>query len=53
MTKLREAAGSKAVPDPTRHIVSAWNDDEWTKGAPLWPLLIGDPTNPAQTLSWV
>jgi len=33
MAKLREAAGSKAVPNPVRHIVSAWNGDEWTKGA--------------------
>jgi monoamine oxidase len=33
LAKLREAAGSKAVPDPARHIVSAWDRDEWTKGA--------------------
>ncbi len=33
MTKLREAAGSKAVPDPERHIVSAWDQDAWVKGA--------------------
>ena len=33
LAKLREAAGSKAVPDPVRHIVSAWNQDAWVKGA--------------------
>ena len=33
MTKLREAVGSQSVPKPVRHIVTAWNEDEWTKGA--------------------
>jgi len=33
IAKLREAAGSQSVPEPVRHIVSAWNEDEWTKGA--------------------
>ena len=33
VAKLRAAAGSRSVPDPVRHIVSAWNEDEWTKGA--------------------
>lgn len=33
LTKLRDVLGSKAVPYPTHHIVSAWNGDEWVKGA--------------------
>ena len=33
LTKLREAAGNRSVPDPVRHIVSAWDQDAWTKGA--------------------
>lgn len=33
LTKLRDALGSKAAPYPTHHIVSAWNEDEWVKGA--------------------
>jgi len=33
LTKLREAAGNQSVPDPVRHIVSAWDQDAWTKGA--------------------
>ena len=33
LTKLRDVLGSKAVPYPTQHIVSAWNEDEWVKGA--------------------
>jgi monoamine oxidase len=33
LTKLREVAGNRAVPDPVRHIVSAWDRDEWVKGA--------------------
>jgi monoamine oxidase len=33
LTKLREAAGHKAVPDPVHHIVSAWDQDAWVKGA--------------------
>jgi monoamine oxidase len=33
LAKLRAAAGNKAIPNPVRHIVSAWNEDEWTKGA--------------------
>jgi monoamine oxidase len=33
LTKLREAAGNKAVPDPVRHFVSAWDRDAWVKGA--------------------
>jgi len=33
LAKLRDAAGNKVVPDPARQIVSAWNGDEWTKGA--------------------
>jgi monoamine oxidase len=33
LTKLRDVLGSKAVPYPTHHIVSAWNEDEWVKGA--------------------
>jgi monoamine oxidase len=33
LAKLRAAAGNKSVSDPVRHIVSAWNEDDWTKGA--------------------
>ncbi len=33
LAKLREAAGNKAVPDPAHHIVSAWDQDAWVKGA--------------------
>jgi len=33
LSTLRQAAGSHSVPDPVRQIVSAWNEDEWTKGA--------------------
>ncbi|HIG59971.1 MAG TPA: FAD-dependent oxidoreductase [Gammaproteobacteria bacterium] len=33
LAKLRDVLGSKAVPYPTHHIVSAWNGDEWAKGA--------------------
>ena len=33
LAKLREAAGSQAVPEPVRHIVSAWDQDAWVKGA--------------------
>jgi len=33
LTKLREAAGNNAVPDPVNHIVSAWDRDAWVKGA--------------------
>ena len=33
LAKLREAAGNQAVPDPVRHIVSAWDQDAWVKGA--------------------
>ena len=32
LARLRDVLGSKAVPYPTRHIVSAWNKDEWVKG---------------------
>jgi monoamine oxidase len=32
LEKLREAAGNKAVPDPVRYIMSAWDQDEWVKG---------------------
>ena len=33
LAKIREAAGNKAVPEPARHIVSAWDQDAWVKGA--------------------
>jgi monoamine oxidase len=33
LAKLREAAGNKAVPDPVHHIVSAWDQDAWVRGA--------------------
>ena len=33
LAKLREAAGNKAVPEPAHHIVSAWDQDAWVKGA--------------------
>ena len=33
LAKLRDVAGNGAIPSPVRHIVSAWNEDEWTKGA--------------------
>lgn len=33
LTKLREAAGNKTVSDPVRHIVSAWDQDTWVRGA--------------------
>ena len=33
LAKLRAAAGNRAVPDPTHHIVSAWDQDAWVKGA--------------------
>ncbi len=31
--KLRHVAGSEAVPEPMRHIVSAWSGDGWVKGS--------------------
>jgi len=31
--KLRDVAGNEAVPEPIRHIVSAWNGDAWVKGS--------------------
>ncbi len=33
LEKLRHVAGNEAVPDPVRHIVSAWNGDAWVKGS--------------------
>ncbi len=33
LAKLREVAGNDAVPDPAQHIVSAWDEDAWVKGA--------------------
>lgn len=33
LTKLRDAAGQMTVPEPVRHIVSAWDRDAWVKGA--------------------
>jgi monoamine oxidase len=33
LSKLRDVLGSKAVPHPAQHIVSAWNEDTWVKGA--------------------
>ncbi len=31
--KLRDVAGNVAVPEPIRHIVSAWNGDAWVRGS--------------------
>lgn len=33
LEKLRQVAGRKAVPEPARRIVSAWDGDAWIKGA--------------------
>lgn len=33
LAKLRDVLGRKAVPYPMHHIVSAWNEDSWVKGA--------------------
>jgi len=33
LQKLRDIAGQQSVPDPTRSIVSAWDGDDWVKGA--------------------
>jgi monoamine oxidase len=33
LEKLRDVAGNKAVPNPVRHIVSAWDADAWVKGS--------------------
>lgn len=33
LEKLRQVAGQGAVPEPARYIVSAWNGDDWVKGA--------------------
>jgi len=33
LQKLRDVAGNDAVPEPARHIVSAWNADAWVKGS--------------------
>lgn len=33
LEKLRSMAGQRAVPNPTRWIVSAWDGDAWVKGA--------------------
>lgn len=33
LEKLRDVAGNEAVPEPIRHIVSAWNSDDWVKGS--------------------
>ena len=33
LEKLRHVAGNQAVPNPVRHIVSAWNGDPWVKGS--------------------
>ena len=33
LAKIRDAAGHTAVPEPSRYIMSAWNRDEWVKGA--------------------
>jgi monoamine oxidase len=31
--KLRDLTGQQSVPDPTQSIVSAWDGDDWVKGA--------------------
>jgi monoamine oxidase len=33
LEKLRDVAGNEAVPNPVRHIVSAWDADAWVKGS--------------------
>jgi monoamine oxidase len=33
LEKLRDVAGNEAVPEPIRHIVSAWDSDAWVKGS--------------------
>ena len=33
LQKLRDIAGQQSVPDPTQSIVSAWDGDDWVKGA--------------------
>ena len=33
LKKLRHVAGNDAVPEPVRHIVSAWSGDTWVKGS--------------------
>ena len=33
LEKLRHVAGREAVPEPVRHIVSAWDGDAWVKGS--------------------
>ena len=33
LEKLRHVAGNDAVPEPVRHIVSAWSGDAWIKGS--------------------
>jgi len=33
LKKLRDVAGNEAVPNPVRHIVSAWDADTWVKGS--------------------
>lgn len=33
LQKLRHVVGHDAVPEPVRHIVSAWNGDAWVKGS--------------------
>lgn len=33
LEKLRHVAGNDAVPEPARHIVSAWSGDAWVKGS--------------------
>ena len=33
LEKLRDLTGQQSVPDPTQSIVSAWDGDDWVKGA--------------------
>lgn len=33
LKKLRHVVGNEAVPNPVRHIVSAWDADTWVKGS--------------------
>ena len=33
LENLRHVAGNEAVPEPVRHIVSAWSGDAWIKGS--------------------
>jgi monoamine oxidase len=33
LERLRQVAGNAAVPEPVRHIVSAWSGDPWVRGS--------------------